>query len=32
MCREALCPPFGVLLRYQARIVRVVAEARGSAQ
>ncbi|WP_429300443.1 hypothetical protein [Paraburkholderia sp. GAS199] len=28
-CREALCPPIGALLRYQARIVRVVAEARG---
>jgi hypothetical protein len=27
--REALCPPIGALLRYQARIVRVVAEARG---
>lgn len=27
--REALCPPIGMLLRYRARIVRVVAEARG---
>jgi hypothetical protein len=27
--RQALCPPIGALLRYQARIVRVVAEARG---
>ena len=27
--REALCPPIGALLRYRARIVRVVAEARG---
>lgn len=27
--RDALCPPIGALLRYQARIVRVVAEARG---
>ncbi|WNC93400.1 hypothetical protein RI103_21585 [Paraburkholderia sp. FT54] len=27
--REALCPPIGALLCYRARIVRVVAEARG---
>jgi hypothetical protein len=27
--RPSLCPPIGALLRYQARIVRVVAEARG---
>lgn len=27
--RQALCPPIGALLRYQARIVRVIAEARG---
>jgi hypothetical protein len=27
--REALCPPIGALLRYQTRIVRVIAEARG---
>jgi len=24
-----MCPPIGALLRYQTRIVRVVAEARG---
>ena len=24
-----MCPPIGALLRYQARIVRVIAEARG---
>ncbi|MFM0412941.1 hypothetical protein [Paraburkholderia aromaticivorans] len=27
--RQILCPPIGALLRYQTRIVRVVAEARG---
>ncbi|WP_345815139.1 hypothetical protein AAGS40_22705 [Paraburkholderia sp. PREW-6R] len=27
--RQVLCPPIGALLRYRARIVRVVAEARG---
>ena len=26
---EAPCPPIGALLRYQTRIVRVIAEARG---
>jgi hypothetical protein len=27
--RQPLCPQIGALLRYRARIVRVVAEARG---